>query len=254
MPAPNTALVFALGIAFASAGNGQALSLDPPSQIGAEIKRTDAAWSAWRAASNPKLEQTILTNPHAIADIARDEEGALQYLDARRRLFHKMAEAFASQIAALRGSNPAWNTAAIDRAEKQKLAELLAAEERLLAVPKGGGGDPAREMLLREQRERDLAAVADLKRTIQHRIESLEAMAGEERTSSQQLDALIGNLEQVRRHFQDLAGSTEAEKSDWQDYFAGLRQIVMRDGMPQQEKPPKSKADTSPAAKPRRER
>jgi hypothetical protein len=218
------------------ASAAQALSLDPPAQISAEIKRVDAAWNAWRSSANPKLEQTILTNPHAAADIARDEQGAMQYLDARRRLFEKMAAAFASQIAALRGADPEWDTAAVERAERQKLAELLATEDRLLAVPKGAKSDAARDMLLQEQQEKDLATAAELEHTIIHRLDTLEALAGDERESRAQLDALAANLEQVRQHFHDLASSTDTEKAEWQDYFNDLRKVAVLSGAAQKTK------------------
>jgi chromosome segregation ATPase len=236
MTARNVSLALVIVFAFTLAAAAQALSVDPPAQIGAEIKRVNAAWGAWRASANPKLEQTLLTNPHAATDIARDEQGAMQYLDARRRLFEKMAAAFAVQIAAIRTADPEWNRTTVEQAERQKLAELLSAEDRLLKVTKGADADPARDMLIREQREKDFKTVADLKRTINHRLETLEALAGDEREAREQLDALAGNLEQVRRHFQDLAASTEAEKAEWQDYFSDLRQVVVRSGAAQQSK------------------
>lgn len=255
MTVRNFTLTMAIAIILAPTASTQALSVDPPAQIGAEIKRVEAAWNRWRSSANPKLEQTILTNSRAIADVARDEQGAMQYLDARRQLFEKMASAFASQIEALRSAEPAWNTATVEQAEHLKLAEVLATEERLLAVPKGLEGDSARELLFREQQERDLNTVADLKRTIHHRLDTLEAMAGDERAAHKQLEALTANLEQVRRHFQDLANSTDAEKAEWQDYFNGLRQIVVRSGVPQQGKTPKvGNADPASVTKPRRER
>lgn len=231
----------------------QPLSVDPPSQISAEIKRAEAAWSAWRASANPKLEQTILTNPNALADIARDEQGALQYLDARRRLFEKIASAFAAQIEALRTANPQWNQAAVEQVERQKLRELLATEERLLADPKGAP-DPARQVLLREQRERDIKAVTNLKEAVRHRLEVLETMAGDDGSARKQLDALTTSLEQVRSHFIDVADATETEKTEWQDYFDGLRQIAVRSGVAQQGKGAKGAApDAGAPGKARRD-
>ena len=245
-------LGFQAAILAAGLAPAQSLSVDPPAQISAEIKRADAAWSAWRASANPKLEQTILTNPHALADIARDEQGALRYLDARRRLFDKMAGAFGAQIEALRAAGPQWNTSAVEQLEHQKLDELLATEERLLATPKGPA-DPARQMLQREQRERDLKTVTDLKGAVRHRLEVLETLTGDERSARKQLDALTSSLEEVRRHFQDVADSTETEAAEWQDYFNGLRQIALRSGVPQQGKGAKDPpADPDAPGKPRR--
>lgn len=255
MTARNMALALVIVVVFTLSAAAQALTLDPPAQISAEIKRVDTAWSAWRASANPRLERTILTNPNAVADIARDEQGAMQYLDARRRLFEKMAGAFAAQVAALRRADPEWNRIAVERAERQKLAELLATEERLLRATKGSTADPARQMLFREQQEKDFDTVTNLKRTISHRLDTLEALAGDEREAREQLDALAGILEQVRRHFQDLAASTDAEKADWRDYFSDLRQVVASSGAPQQSSKPKAGgANPGIADKPRRDR
>jgi len=223
------------------AASAQPLSVDPPSEIAAEIKRAEAAWSAWRTSANPKLERTILTNPNALADIARDEQGALQYLDARRRLFEKMAGAFGAQIEALHAADPQWNQAAVEQVERQKLRELLATEERLLADPKSAS-DPARQVLLSEQRDRDLKAVAGLKAAVQHRLEVLETLSGDDRSAKKQLDALTTSLEQVRRHFLDVAESTDGEKAEWQDYFDGLRQIAQHSGAAQTSKGAKGAA------------
>ncbi len=222
----NNHFAVAIQIAFLSAvASAQPVSVDPSSDIAAEIKRADAAWSAWRSSANHKLEQTILTNPKALADIARDEKGAVQYLDARRRLFEKMAGAFGVQIAALRAS-PSWNGAALEQVERGKLQALLAAEERILAAPARSGLDPVKQRLDREQQDRDLKDIAELKASVRRRVDGLATLDRKESDSRKQLDALTASLEQVRDHFRDLADSTDAEKAEWQAYFDGLRQIA----------------------------
>jgi hypothetical protein len=218
------------------------------------LKRAEAAWSTWRASANPKLEQTILTNPNALADITRDEQGAMQYLEARRQLFEKIAGAFGAQIDALRTAGPQWNAPALEKVERQKLNDLLAMEERLLATSPGSAPDPARQVLLREQLERDLKTISELKAAVRHRLEVLENLAGSERSSRAQLDALVSSLEQVRSHFRDLAEETDAEQGEWKEYFDGLRHIALRSGAARQGKSTPPDAAAGGPAKARKDK
>jgi hypothetical protein len=208
----------------------QALSLDSPSQISLEIKRADAAWRTWRAGANPKLEQTILTNPNALADIDRDEQGAVQYLDARRRVFEKLTEALDVEIEALRTKAPTLSVGKAEKDERQKLSDLLDLQKRITArdadLP-----DPVKAILLREQREREMKTIDGLNQVVTHRLDILGHLADDERAARQQVDALTSTLDQVRQHFRDMADSSETEKTEWQDYFGGLREIATTSGV-----------------------
>jgi hypothetical protein len=208
----------------------QALSLDSPSQISVEIKRAEAAWRAWHAAANPKLEQTILTNPNALLDIDRDEQGAVQYLDARRKVFQKLSDALAVEIEALRTKAPTLSTGSAEKSERQKLGELLELQKRITAQD-SNLPDPVKALLLREQRDRDVKTIDSLNQTVTRRLDILGHLADDERAASQQVDALTSTLELVRQHFRDMADSSEAEKTEWEDYFGGLRDIAVTSGV-----------------------
>jgi len=213
----------------------QALVLDSPSEITVEIKRAEAAWNAWRAAANPKLEITLLNNPNAIADIDRDQQGAIQYLSARRRVYEKLAGAFAAQIETLRAGDPQLNASAAQKAEKQRLSELLDLENRISAAD-SALPDPAKDLLRREQRARDLKTINDLERSVTRRLENLGYLNDDERAARQQLDTLVSALDKIRQHFNQMAEATGTEEKEWREYLSGLRDIVTQYGVVQSPK------------------
>jgi hypothetical protein len=228
--AMNTTRLILATILAAAAASGQALSVDPPSQVGTEIKRAEAAWNAWHAAANPKLERTILTNPNALDDIGRDEEGARRYLDARRRIFEKLSIALGAQIAALRRADPVLNTASAHAAERRTLAELVNLEDHVAGL-RDTGPESARSAILEEGRGRQLKTIDELKQSVIRRIDTLDHLAGEDSAARRELDRLVSTLESMRRQFDQIAEATEAEKAEWQNYFAGLREIAVRSGV-----------------------
>lgn len=220
----------------------QSLVLDSPSEITVEIKRAEAAWHAWRAAANPKLELTLLSNPSAIADIDRDQQGAIQYLSARRRVYEKLSNAFAAQIETLMAGDPQLNASATQKADKQRLSELLDLENRI-STADSALPDPAKDLLRREQRARDLKAINDLERSVTRRLEILGYLDDDERAAKQQLDSLISALDKIRQHFKQMAEATGTEEMEWREYFSGLRDIVTQYGVPH---PPKGGKNARP--------